>query len=505
MSTTLPRLVDTFKELRLIVLGDAMLDCYLEGFSNRLCREAPVPIVTLSDHKNAPGGAANTAVNIRSLGSRVHFISVTGRDGEGVLLRQALADHGVPTENILDHPGRRTLAKQRVMAGSQMLLRLDQGTTDPIDGETEQTLINRLDELFPQSDGLIISDYGYGVLTPKVIRAITRMQARTPRLITVDSKNLAAYRQVGVTVVKPNYQETVGLLGLDPLDPKESRADQVASYEQEILKITGAQIAAVTLDTDGGFIFEQGSPPYRTYARPRPHSRAAGAGDTFLSALSLALAAGAQTPVAAELASVAASIVVDREGTSACTAEALRGYVAAPEKYVTDPSELVARLAFYRQQGQKVVFTNGCFDILHRGHITYLNQAKALGDILVVGLNSDDSVRRLKGPKRPINPVEDRAQVLAALSCVDHIVSFEEDTSMNLVQVIQPDIYAKGGDYTRETLPEAPVVEALGGEVKILSFLQDISTTNIIERIREAYAWQPPQLKIPVGSRVEGG
>ena len=208
-----------------------------------------------------------------------------------------------------------------------------------------------------------------------------------------------------------------------------------------------------------------------------------------MSSLTMALAAGARTPVAAELASVAASIVVQKDGTTACSADELRGHVTATGKYVTELPALLARLDFYRQQGQRIVFTNGCFDILHRGHITYLNKAKSLGDILIVGLNTDESVRRLKGPRRPINSVEDRAQVLAALSCIDHIVSFGEDTPINLIWQLRPDVFVKGGDYTRETLPEASVVEMLGGEVHILSYLQDFSTTSIIDRIREAYAW----------------
>lgn len=488
-STSLSHLVGTFPKLNIIVLGDAMLDSYLEGFSNRLCREAPVPVVTLARRENAPGGAANTAVNISSLGSRVTFLSVIGNDPEGVLLRQALRERGVPTEHLLVHPARQTLAKHRVMAGSQLVVRFDQGSTDWVDPDTEQALIDRLTELFPQCDALIVSDYGYGILTPRVIDTLAELQASTPRLITVDSKELVAYRQVGITAVKPNYEEAVRLLDLDRLEASQARVDQVAAHAAQILDITGAQIAAVTLDTEGSFVFEHGRMPHRTYAQPRPHSRAAGAGDTFASAFTLALAAGAQTPVAAELAAVAADIVVSQEGTAACAAETLRGYVSATGKYVTDLSDLVARLALYRQQGQRIVFTNGCFDILHRGHITYLNQAKHLGDILIVGLNSDESVRRLKGPTRPINSVDDRAEVLAALSCIDHIASFSEDMPTRLIEAIRPDIYVKGGDYTRETLPEAPLVEALGGEVHILPYLQDLSTSGIIERIREVYTW----------------
>ena len=214
----------------------------------------------------------------------------------------------------------------------------------------------------------------------------------------------------------------------------------------------------------------------------------AGAGDTFASALALALAAGAPTSTAAELASAAAAVVVGKERTATCSAQELREFVSAEGKYVSDLGRLAARVEFYRRQGEKVVFTNGCFDILHRGHITYLNRAKALGDVLIVGVNSDDGIRRLKGPDRPINSLEDRVQVLAALSCIDHLVAFDEDTPCNLIRAIRPHVFVKGGDYTRERLPEAPLVEELGGVVHILPYLQDRSTTGLIERIPEVYS-----------------
>jgi D-beta-D-heptose 7-phosphate kinase/D-beta-D-heptose 1-phosphate adenosyltransferase len=465
-----------------------MLDSYLHGTTDRLCREAPVPVVTLQERENTPGGAANTAVNVRSLGGNVAFISVIGDDKEGSWLQRALKECDVATGHLLLHPSRRTLTKVRVMAGSQIMLRLDQGSTAAIDEATEQKVIDRLTVLYPWCDALIVSDYDYGILTPQIIQAIVRLQARSPCLLAVDSKKLPAYRHAGVTVVKPNYREGAKLLGIDQ-SRSNGRVEQVASFEREILERTGAEIAAVTLDSEGALIFERSSPPYRTYAQPHPDSQAAGAGDTFMAALAMALAAGAQTPAAAELASSAAGVVVAKDGTTACSVEELRGTICAGDKYMTDLDALAARVHFYRKQNKRLVFTNGCFDILHRGHITYLNRAKTLGDVLIVGLNSDDSVKRLKGPQRPVNTLEDRAQVLAALSCIDHIVPFTEDTPSRLIELIRPQVFAKGGDYTRDTLPEAPLMESLGGEVQILPYLEDFSTTGIIERIHQAYNW----------------
>ena len=488
MSTNLTQLVEAFAELNVVVIGEAMLDSYLKGSARGLCPEAPVPVVTLSSRHDLPGGAANTAANIRSLGGHVALLSVVGDDPESALLRQALEAQGVSTEHLLAQPSRRTLAKHRIMAESQILVRYDQGSADPIDRSIERALIERLSDLFLCADVVIISDYGYGILTPRVIAALAALQKRSPGMLAVDSKHLAAYRQVGATLAKPNYGQALQLLGARSFEGQSERVEQIVSAGARLLDLTGAQIAAVTLDVDGALVFERGSPPYRTYARPTSAARPAGAGDTFLSVLALALAAGAETPTAAELASAAAAIVTGKEATGTCTAHELRSYVSTDDKIVGHARQLGQQLEVYRQRGLRVVLTNGCFDILHRGHVTYLSRAKALGDVLIVGVNADATVRRLKGPDRPINTLEDRAQVLAALSCVDHVVVFEEETPVQLVRAIRPDVFVKGGDYTRERLPEAAVVEELGGIVQILPYIDDHSTSSIIERIHATSA-----------------
>lgn len=484
MNSALSHCIDAFPRLRVLVIGDAMLDSYLEGDSDRLCREAPVPVVTVAQRSDAPGGAANTAANVHSLGGDVVLLSVTGDDAEGSRLRATLEQQGIATGHLLTQPARSTLAKHRLIAAAHMLVRFDQGCTDPVDQSLEQALIDRLWTFFPRSDAVIVSDYGYGILTPRVIQTLAGLQARWPRVLVVDAKELDAYRFVGVTAVKPNYAEAMHLLGIYPTTNGHTRIDTVAAHGQRILDRIGTRIAAITVDMDGALIFERDSPPYRTYARPTPHSRAAGAGDTFVSALTLALAAGVHTPAAAELASAAAAIVVARDGTATCAARDLREYISAGERYVTDPAHLVARVELYRRQGRRIVFTNGCFDILHRGHSTFLNRAKALGDVLIVGVNTDESVRRLKGPERPINTLDDRIEVLAALSCIDHLVAFADDTPADLIRAIRPDVFVKGGNYTRDDLPEAALVESLGGRVQILPYLEDRSTTGLIERIR---------------------
>ncbi len=485
MSGLLADLVRRFGGLTVLVVGEAMLDSYLDGSTGRLCREAPVPIVAVRSRSDAPGGAANVATNVRSLGAGVVLLSVLGEDAEGDRLRTALAERGVSGEHLVGDRSRSTLAKHRVVADGQMLVRFDQGTTDGLRPETEAALLARLDHWLDRVDAVVVSDYGYGILGPRAIERLAARAGGRPGVVVVDARDLPRYHRVGPTAVKPNWEEAARLVGVPATGAGPDRAGQVVEWGDRLLELTGARLAAVTLDTDGAVLLERSRPPYRTYARPTRHARAAGAGDTFVAALGLALAAGADTPAAADLAAAAAAVVVGKDGTAACSAFELGRYLGATDKTVADLDALAAQVEFHRRQGRRIVFTNGCFDILHRGHITYLNRAKALGDVLVVGLNSDEGVRRLKGPDRPINPLEDRAEVLAALSCVDHIVAFEADTPVELIRRIRPEVYVKGGDYTRAALPEAPVVEALGGAVRILPYVADRSTTGIIRRIRE--------------------
>jgi D-beta-D-heptose 7-phosphate kinase/D-beta-D-heptose 1-phosphate adenosyltransferase len=366
-----------------------------------------------------------------------------------------------------------------------MLLRYDVGSTHHVTRQTEAALVERLTALFAAHDAVVVSDYAYGIVTPRVIATLGACQARTPRVIVTDSKRLAAYREVGVTVAKPNYEEALRLLGPRAARRVTDRAAVIERCGARLLDMTGARIAAVTLDTDGALFFTRDHAPYRTYARPVEHSRAAGAGDTFASALALALAAGGDVAASAEIASAAAAIVVDKDGTATCTLPELRGALSGSDKLAPDVPTLLGRLEAHRRAGQRIVLTNGCFDILHSGHITYLNAAKAQGDVLVVGLNTDAGVRRLKGAARPINPLEERAQVLAGLSSVDHVVAFDENTPAELARAVRPHVFVKGGDYTLDRMPEAEVVRALGGEVRILPYVRDRSTTSVIERVRD--------------------
>lgn len=465
-----------------------MLDCYLQGQSNRLCQEAPVPVVAVEQRQDFPGGAANTAANVAGLGAKVRLLSVIGQDGEGDRLQQVLQQRNVDAE-LIKTPHRTTLSKQRVVAQNHLLLRFDQGTTEPIDLALENQFIDRLAQHFSVCDAVIVSDYGYGILTPRIIQAIVDLQNQYSRVVMVDSKQLSAYQAVKPTIVKPNYPETIRLLELTA--QKERRAEQIMPYGDRLLELSGAAMVAATLDREGVILFQPNQPPLHQKATPVPANQTSGAGDTFISALTLSLTAQIPTAEALSLASAATAIVVQQPGTSVCTVEQLRQSIlqsipgeACLQKQISDRTMLANCVQFYRQSGKKVVFTNGCFDILHAGHITYLEQAKALGDVLIIGVNSDESVRQLKGIGRPVNSLADRLTVLSALGCVDHVVPFSESTPHHLIQIVRPDIFVKGGDYTRNTLPEADLVESFGGIVKILPYMNDRSTTGTIEKIR---------------------
>ena len=438
-------------------------------------------------------------MNAAALGANVRLLTVVGDDREGRALARSLTARGVPAGDVIADETRETLSKNRLVADSQILVRFDRGTTEAAGRATEARVIEGLRGAFHDVDAVLVSDYGYGVLTPRVIDALAELQADSPTVIVVDAKHAQRFRHVGVTAVKPNHAEAARLLGVSA-HLGSRRVASIERHAEGLFELTGARMVVVTMDVDGAVLLERGRPPYRTYARPSSHSKATGAGDTFTAALTAALGAGAHAVSAIELASSAASVVVERDGTSACSATQLLDRIGGAGTVVPDWDAMERLAAAYRRDGRRVVFTNGCFDILHRGHITYLNQAKALGDVLVVGLNSDDSVHRLKGPERPINPLEDRAHVLAALSCIDHIVPFDDDTPVRLIERIRPDVFVKGGDYRPDMLPERATVEALGGEVHILPYVEDRSTTGIIQQIRAASDDRRPAQELRTGT-----
>jgi len=496
---SLSDVVARFTGMRVLVIGDAMLDVYTQGVSQRLCPEAPVPIIDVVDEQYHAGGAANTAANLASLGAKVKFLAATGDDCPADQLLKILSSQGIDTSPVCRTPTRRTLVKHRIMADAQMVVRFDWGHRQKLAPAEEQCLLDAIEINSADCDAVVVSDYGYGVLTPRIIERLSRLRAGT--VLAVDSKHLPRFAQARPDVVKPNCREALGLLQLDVLPHASQRIDVIAAHSDELLELTGAKMVTVTFDRDGCLCLERDFEPLRVAAPPCTTPRVAGAGDTFLSTLTLSLAAGADTTQAAQLANLAASVVVEKDLTATCSVEELLDRITGDQNPHTDMARLGRLLDQERQRGRRIVLTNGCFDILHRGHVTYLKKARELGDLLVVGVNSDESIKRLKGPERPINTLVDRLGVLAALDCVDYLIAFEEDTPHRLIEAIRPDVFVKGGDYTRETLPEASLVEQLGGVVRILPLVADRSTTNIIKRIRRD--GQPAGLAIWTDSRTE--
>jgi rfaE bifunctional protein kinase chain/domain/rfaE bifunctional protein nucleotidyltransferase chain/domain len=469
----------------ILVVGDLILDGWWSGPSDRMCREAPAPVVDIDRREFAPGGAANTAMNLASLGARVSVAGLIGTDDAGTELKRQLLAAGVDTGFLTEDPGMVTTTKIRISSGGQVLLRFDDAAAT-IPASASAGLAAAVPAAVELADAVVICDYGTGALDEPVRdRLIQALSRRGPnQLVVVDAHDPRPWAGLHPDLVTPNAQEAARLLNRRLAGGAE-RAAVVTEHGQQLLQATGARAVVVTLDRDGTVLIPANGKPHRTWARPATEKQASGAGDTFVAALTLARAASLPLTASLDLAQAAADVVVHHPGTSVCGTEELGRYLESFADTALTADELERHIRAHRSDGQSVVLTNGCFDVLHRGHTRYLNQAKQLGDILVVALNSDDSVRALKGPDRPINSVADRAAVIAALSCVDYVTVFDTPTPIPLLEQLRPEIYAKGGDYTPEMLAETQTVEAYGGRVCILDYVAERSTTAMVQRIRD--------------------
>lgn len=471
------------------VVGDVILDGWWTGSIDRFCREAPAPVVDVQRREYAPGGAANTAMNLAALGARVRLVGLVGTDDAGIRLSALLDDAGVDTSGLVAVPGIRTTTKNRIIGGDQVMLRLDDQ-----DGEPPAEAVAAIAEAVPASvsgsAAVVVCDYGTGALGSAVRAALRGSIGEA--LTVVDAHDPRPWAELAPAIVTPNALEAARLLDTGfPPKPAEDRAALVTDRRAELFAATGASAVVVTLDRDGTVLLTAEGQGHRTWARPASEKQASGAGDTFVACLTAARAAGMPMTASLDLAQAAADVVVSRPGTSVCSTADLAQYLGGLSSAVLPLDELLQRVSGEREQGHRIVLTNGCFDVLHRGHTRYLTQAKQLGDVLIVALNGDDSVRRLKGPDRPINGVGDRAGVIAALSCVDYVTVFDTDTPVPLIEALRPDIYAKGGDYSSQMLEEAPVVERCGGVVRILDYVPEQSTTAMVEKIRTPRSTPP--------------
>jgi D-beta-D-heptose 7-phosphate kinase/D-beta-D-heptose 1-phosphate adenosyltransferase len=472
-----------FEEISVLVVGDAILDRYLWGRVSRISPEAPVPVVKIESRTYRLGGAANVAANLASLGCRVSLLGIKGSDSSGELLSRLIKESGIDDHLFTMASPRPTTTKTRVMSQGQQLLRLDEEEIGPICPDESEALLHRALELIEKAKVVILSDYGKGILDGPCCSALIQGARRKKVPVLVDPKGKDWTKYDGATCITPNTTE-LELVSGRQIVSEETLMD--AGQEQiDSLRIDRL---LVTRGPKGMALFSPNRPPVLIPTQARDVFDVSGAGDTVIATTAAGIGAGMDWPDAARLANMAAGIVVGKVGTNPIRAEelslALRQGQDGTQRKICDRASAVFLVSAWRAMGDKVVFTNGCFDILHAGHIRLLHASADEGERLIVGLNSDVSVKRLKGVHRPILPQQDRASLLAALGCVDMVVIFDEDTPLELIKILRPDVLVKGADYTRKTIVGHELVEGWGGRIVLAPLIENLSTTGIVERVK---------------------
>ena len=470
-----------------LCVGDLMLDEFVYGEVSRISPEAPAPVIAVQRSETDIGGAGNVARNIVSLGARCIFVGLVGEDEAGARLEAELGRDSLIESVLVRDPTRPTTRKVRFVSEhfSTHMLRADWESTAPASVATEQKLIDAILPLLPRADIVLLSDYAKGVLTARVLRNAIDAARKLGKRVIVDPKspNLAIYR--GATLLKPNRKEFAEATR-SRLDTEQSIADGA----QEIMQLADCEAVLVTQSEHGMTLVPRNGDVIHVPGLPVRVRDVSGAGDTVAAVVAVTLAAGADWEAALRMANAAAAVAVSKQGAAVVSSAELRrkilphAFLAAEEKIMDSAGELEAQLLAWRKQDLRIGFTNGCFDILHPGHVKLLTAARATCDRLIVGLNSDASVKRLKGADRPVQNERARSEVLAALEAVDLVVLFDEDTPLNLITQIKPGVLVKGADYTREQVVGHEIVEAHGGEVRLVEILQGFSTTSLVERAR---------------------
>ena len=479
----LAALVRGFKGRRCLVIGDVMLDVFERGRAERLAPDTPAPVVTDVRKESFPGGAANVATNLAALGAEVTLLGVVGDDPSGAELLRGLNQIGVRTDNVFRLSGRATVMKKRLVAGDATLARVDSGDKEPLMGAAEVEFAGRVAALAQSAEVVVVSDYSGGGVTQEVADTLA---ATDHGCVLLDSKDPLRLRWRNLTAATPNHLEAQSTLGLR-VEADPSWVD-VGTVGEALRDALGVHTLTITLAEEGVVVVDSAGAT-RLRGRRVANPDVNGAGDTFLAAFALSLGGGASPRTAARLGIEAATLAVSRVGTTPIGFRELLQRLPEDSLEVSGPVlGLEEDLERVRRSGGKVVFTNGCFDLLHRGHLFLLREARKLGDMLVVGVNSDASARRVKGSGRPVMLEEDRVELLEALPCVDHVVVFDEDTPEALIRRVEPDLHVKGGDHADERLPEESVVEELGGEVVVLPLLPGRSASATIEHIKSAEA-----------------
>ncbi|MGA9565479.1 MAG: bifunctional D-glycero-beta-D-manno-heptose-7-phosphate kinase/D-glycero-beta-D-manno-heptose 1-phosphate adenylyltransferase HldE [Candidatus Korobacteraceae bacterium] len=466
-----------------LVVGDLMLDKYVWGDVERISPEAPVPVLRTARHSEQPGGAANVAMNLAGLGARVTVMGFAGGDDDQETLEMLLGEAGVKSF-VVACAGVATTSKLRVLAGHQQLLRMDCDSKPGDFNGAADALLHMVTENLASASVIVLSDYGKGVLSERVCRSIIAEARRLHVPVVVDPKGRDFTRYRGATTICPNAKELAAVTGESASDLK-----WLLPAGQAMVASLNLQYMLVTLSEKGIAILRQDS---RTHipAAARQVYDVSGAGDTVVAVVAAAIAAGVPIEEAVGLANVAAGIVIGKVGTVPIQRDELMGGLAQELQLGSDEKVLrleglLARTAAWRSCGSRIVFTNGCFDVLHLGHITLLEQARRMGDRLIVAVNSDRSVRALKGATRPLVKQHDRARVLAALAAVDAVVVFDEETPLRLIEALRPDVLVKGGDYTSDDVAGAAEVRGWGGRLELVPLVAGRSTSRLIEQSRE--------------------
>jgi len=471
---------------KILVIGDLILDEYIWGGVSRISPEAPVPILETRSENLALGGAANVANNLVGLGCEVHLCGAIGQDEKGDKLLKTIHDRSIQTEGIFRFVHRPTTTKIRIIAHNQQILRVDKEDNRPITEETEKKLIQYINQVIPTMDGVICSDYHKGILTEKVIKAVMRKAQKSEKAVIVDPKNSDFSLYKGATVITPNLREVASSVPIKIKDQED--LGRAAEY---LLNLTKAQAILITQGKDGMSLYKSKEKLISIPTVAKEVFDVTGAGDTVISVFSMAMFVGFDYQEAAWLSNMAASVVVGKVGTAVVTLEEINEFLQEEmlrtSHTVLGLEELKKIISMAKSTDKKVVFTNGCFDLIHGGHIEFLQKAKSLGDILVVGLNTDQSVKKLKGENRPIKNERERANILSALKYIDYITMFNETTPEKLIREIRPDILVKGDDYKIDEVVGREIVEGYGAKVELIPIVKGHSTTGTLEQILEKH------------------
>jgi len=473
---------------KILVVGDFMLDVYIYGDALRISPEAPVPVLKVTRTEYRCGGAGSVAADLAALGALPVCLGITGEDRNGETIKKMLAEAGADTAGLLTVANRPTISKQRLIGLAQhrhrqQLMRIDEESTEPFSDELNEAVLRIYKDKLKQADIICLQDYNKGLLRPSICRQMIKLAAQANRRVVVDPCLTGDYsKYVGATVITPNRKETSAVVGFDieTEDDFTRAADELA----EKLKL---EAVVITLDKEGAYLKTKETSEI-VPTRPRSVYDVTGAGDVVLATLAIALAADCDYKTAVELSNITGGIEVEKFGAAPVTIEEIINEIVSQNRgksgKVRSTDSLVRELDWHRRQKETIVFTNGCFDVVHRGHIEFLKFCKLQGNIVVVGLNSDSSVRTIKGPDRPINNQYDRAAVLAALETVDYIAVFDEPDPLNLIKKVKPNVLVKGQDWAQKGVVGREFVESYDGKVVLAPLVEGKSSTATIEKMK---------------------